>query len=205
MALVPKRGDRGIYTLKAPYQALVAAGIEYSCESIRSFAEIIEGGGEPFELYYQPRGLTYNKYEEDVLLQASIVTLRSSQGQWVDVPSTYIAGVPNPNGVPYHAVLLGISLGAIPVGLKLDSIKATISNVVRDYLGVNSKVEELVVSDTKAISMTDHDSLEVARLVNVKVSESDRSKAIRLETTVTAQAKKIKELEDYIKTKIPPG
>ncbi len=198
MALIPMMWSKGTYLLLDPFQQLLQPNVEYTCESILGFAEIIESGEDPYAAYYEPRGIEQAKYEQDVLEKAVILRLRSSQNQWVSVPSTYVIGVPNPNGIPYQAMLLGISLGAIPVDLALDSLKASITAVVKDYLGVDSEVEEVIVSDITAVELGDHEAFEAARLGNITMNESDRSKAVRLETTMSAMREKILELETYI-------
>lgn len=202
--MIPIFGSSGIFKLDDPFMGQLQPGISYTCVAVRLFEELTEMGIDPFEEYYQPNGIDRARYDEDVLNNVAIVSLRSTQNAWITLPDSFIIGVPNPNGVPYHAMLLSVDIGAIPETLALDSLIDTIKQVTKDYLGVVAEVQEVVASDRELISMDDHDTLEAARRANIATDESDRSKAIRMETAMNAMVIKIKELEDYIAANLPP-
>lgn len=203
--MIPRIHTAGIYTLDEPFAAQVLLNVEYTCKAIRTFSELIEMGVEPYEEYYEPYKIERQSYEEDVENGVVIVTLRSTQGTFIILPDSYIKAIPNANGFNYHAALLSVDLGVIPSDLDLASLKDTIRQVTEDYLGIQDvDVQEVAVSDTTIISSEDHDRLEAARKANIKVFESDRSKAIRLADVNEALQIRIKELEDYIKSTLPP-
>lgn len=203
--MIPKLGASGIFTLDSPFAERMLPDTEYTCVAIQMFVELIDIGVEPYEEYYEPFKIEKQEYDEDVENGVAMITLRSSQGVFMRVPDSYIQGVPNANGLPYHAALLSVDLGVIPSNLDLTSLMDTIRQVTEDYIGIQDiQVQEVAVSDTTLVSAPDHDRLEAARKANITVFESDRSKAIRLADVNAALQQRIGELEDYIKSTLPP-
>lgn len=203
--MIPKLYATGTYTVDEPFASRILANTEYTCRAIRTFGELVDAGVEPYEEYYEPYKINRQLYEQDVENNVAIISLRSSQGTYIMIPDSYIQAVPNTSGLPYHAALLSVDIGVIPTNLDLTSLMDTIRQVAQDYIGIeNVEVQEVAISEVTLISAEDNDRLEKARKANIKVFESDRSKAIRLATINEALQTRIKELEDYIVTTIPP-
>lgn len=202
--VVPDIGATGIYTLKTPYDKLIVnstanddvlAAVVYTCVAVRKVAELVKFGSDPFALYYTPYGLGESVYAADVAKGMCIVTLRSSAGDFIHVPSTYIASFPKGGGVLYCTYGLAISLGALPSDTDLTALKLRMKQAVTETFGVESDVKVLTLSNTSLIATDYHERLVAARAVKVGAVETDRVVRIRLEAQVAEQATKIKLLE----------
>lgn len=181
MALIPPIGTAGIYDLKAPFGAKLQPRVSYKCEAVRKISDFVEAGIDPYEEFYLPIGLSEASYQSDLLNNACIVSLQSSSGHWVRVPTTYINSYPNVNGVPYRGMVLGVELGPIPEYMDLTAVKAAIAGVVRDVLGVRPSVKEVTITSTQNFSQQDHDTLEATRAALVVNSDTDRAKLLALQ------------------------
>lgn len=204
MALIPPVGTAGIFTLQAPFAVKLITGAPYTCMAVRRLADVIHEGIEPYERYYEPFGLTREIYTAALAEDVCIVSLRSSGGQWLEVPSTYILSYPDQGGVPYTSLVLAVNIGPIPNHLNLAAIKQRLIDDVRDYIGIDSSVMTVAVSETKLIAQSISIGIEAARVAQINTSTTDRAKLIAAQAVSTAALAKIAELEAYIKTNLPP-
>lgn len=181
MSLIPPIGTAGIYTLQTPFNSHLQQNVSYRCEAVRKISDFVEVGLDPYDLYYRPVGITEQKYAEDLLNSVCIVSLQSESGHWVYVPSSYITAYPNINGVPYRVIVLGVELGALPEYMDLTALKVSVSNVVRDTIGVTPDIKEVAISALQNISQYDHDTLTQTRAYLVTNSNTDRAKLLDLQ------------------------
>lgn len=181
MALLPPIGTAGIYDLNSPFASKLQPNISYRCESIRRFSDMLQLGEDPYELHYSPNGLSLEIYNNDALNSTCIVSLQSASGHWVHVPSTYIRSFPNVNGVPYRAMVLGVEIGPVPEHQKLETLKAAISDIVRDNFGVTPSIKEVAISSTQNFSQRDHEILEQQRAAQIVNSPTYKSKYLALQ------------------------
>ena len=202
-SFIPDIGARGNYVLKAPFDTLLKPNTSYICQGVQRLENIIGNGEDPFGLFYEPAGLTKEQYDIDLLNNASIVGLQSGMGQWAYVPNTYITMYPDMNGVVYRAIMLSISLGALPDTLSLEAIKTSVSNLIYDLVGVTSVVKEVVISTASLIPKKDSDLIEAARLSKVKLIMSDSAQLSKAKSELAAARLQIATLENYIKGTLP--
>lgn len=200
MSLIPPIGTSGLFQLASPFNNKLQTNMAYRCDAVRRISDLIELGIEPFEEYYQPNGISKTAYDNDLINRVSIVSLVSDAGHWVYVPSTYILAYPDLNGVPYHVMLLGLEIGAIPRYRDLTGVKVAIANLVRDTLGITPTVRESVISAEQMVSQQDHEVLESARGNLITNSQTDRAKLLAAQTELTALRGQLTQLENYIKT-----
>ena len=202
--IVPDIGATGIYTLKAPFDKLITSSavssdvlsaVTHTCIAVRKVSDIIKTGGDPYYAYYEPNGIGEAIYKEDVAKGLCIVTLRSSAGDFVYVPSTYIAAFPKGGGVLYCTYGLGISLSALPVDTDLTALKKRIQDAVMETVGVSSEIKVLSLSNNALVATDYHDRLQAARMAIVTGVETDRVVRLRLEEQVVAMGTRIKMLE----------
>lgn len=193
-------GAKGLFTLEAPYNALMPTQIVYSVEGIRKISDIVASGLDPFVEYYTPNGITQAAYDLDVAADVSIVSLMSTGGDWLYIPSTAIVSYPDINGVSYTAMMLGISLGALPDNASLAPLKTAISNMVKDYLGVTPTIKEIAVSGSSLISYADHATIETARAGVKIINASDAAKLIDMTAKYNVLLTRVTQLEAYAKT-----
>jgi hypothetical protein len=199
-------GAKGIFTLATPYDALLQINTTYECKGIRKLSDIIAFGTDPYEKFYEPQNISRQLYEEDLAVDVSVISLCSATGQWVYVPSTSVIKYPIVNGVTYTAVVLGISLGAIPDTLLLDPLKTSITNLVTNMLGVDSEVKEVVVSPPAILPYDDHVIIDNARVARQTIFLSDSALLAKANIDLVAARAKIVQLEAYIKGELglPP-
>lgn len=196
MALIPPIGTAGIYDLKAPFSAKLQPRVSYRCEAVRKISDFIEEGIDPYEEFYVPNGLSQAVYQADMLNNACIVSLQSSSGHWVYVPTTYINSYPNVNGVAYRGMVLGVELGPIPEYMDLAAVKVAVGNVIRDVLGVRPTIKEVAITSTQNFSQQDHDILEANRAALVQNSDTDRAKLLDLQVRFAALQRDYQTLVD---------
>lgn len=186
MALIPPIGTVGVYSLRSPFAALLHSGVAYRCEAVRKISDLLEEGVEPYEEYYKPYNVSESSYEQDLVNQVCIVSLQSTSGHWVYVPSTYITAYPSISGVPYRVMVLGVELGPVPDYFNLDVVKDAVSNAVRDSFGVKPEIKHIAVSGVQNFSQHDHDIIEAAR--EQAILKSDTWKARFLQTQAALES-----------------
>ncbi len=200
--LIPSIGSKGVYRLAEPFNTLIK-DIAYTCIAVRRLTDFIIAGRDPKVLYYTKHGIDDSIWDRDSSdPEVCIITLRSDSGQFVYVPSTFILSYPNLNGVPYTTRVLGINLGAIPDSMDLSPLYNSISNLIRDKIGINSTVKSVAISNTKLKTKEEHDTFENARLQLVQSSQTERSRIIELEALVDKLKQTNNALEQYIKDNI---
>lgn len=196
--ITPPVGSTGLYKLLEPFESVLVQDTPYTCMAVRSLSELINAGLDPYEEYYLPNSIDKVVYDEHVLLDTSIVSLRSIAQHWVFVPNAYIRSYPSQNGVKYTAVVLGISLGSIPDHLELAAVKIAVQDVVRDTIGVLSDVQVVVVSETVLLSEADHRAATAARQAAITSSLTDRARVVEMSAVNVALRAQVNVLESYI-------
>lgn len=199
MALIPPVGTSGIYTLAAPFNSLLQADMSYRCDAVRRISDFIEVGIDPFEEFYVANQLEKNTYDQDLMNQVCIISLVSSTGHWVYVPSTYILAYPDINGVPYTVMVLGVEIGAVPNYLNLAGFKQAIINLTRDTIGVIPTIREVAISAVQKLSHVEHSVLENARVLLVNNSQTDRAKLLAAQAELNQLRQQYDQLETYIR------
>lgn len=197
-------GTTGIFNLKPSFASLLTPRTIYTCQSVRKLSEIIASGVDPYLEYYQPAGVSASNYDTDRADDVTILSLVSSTGQWVYVPDSYVLSYPETNGVTYIAVMLGISLGALPANRDLSALKTIITNIVRDTIGVDSVVQEIAVSAPSIVPYADSLIIEAARTTLISIVKSDRALLNKANIDLATAQAKVLALENYIKANLPP-
>jgi len=205
VSLTPPVGASGLFRLASPFEQDLIPGVNYTCIAVRKFADIQKLGIDPYATFYVPNGLAESIYVTDVANGECIVTLRSNGGAFLYVPTSYILSYPNMGGIPYTAIVLGVSLGAIPNYVDLTAVKVAIANVVHDMFGVTPQIQQAAISETKNMSIADANAIESARLAEITNNQTDRAMYLAAQAQLTAALAKIQELESYIATTLPGG
>lgn len=203
MALIPPIGTAGIFKLAAPFSTVLQTNMSYRCDAIRRIADFLEVGLDPYEEFYQLRGLTREVYDQDLRNQVAIISLVSAAGHWVYVPSTYVIAYPDLNGVPYTVMILGLELGAVPNYKDLAGLKQALANLTRDTIGITPTIREVAISAVQKLSQSDHDALENARTLAITNSQTDRAKLITVQAQLTALQQQYALLEAYVRDNPP--
>lgn len=180
--VIPTVGTRGKFTLSAPLDQLMLSGEEYTVQAVRKLADYIANNEDPLKDIYTANGLSQTQYAEDLAAGMFVASLQSETGHWVYVPAKYIQTYPDTNGVPYRTLMMGVSLGAMPVEIDLDHLKTAISNLVRDSLGVTPQIKLVETSKALMVSRDKHDSLSTARQhrATLALTDSGRYQALTI-------------------------
>lgn len=199
--ITPPVGTKGVITLNEPFANDVTANVPYTVAAVRTLADIAAAGQDPYALYYAPKGLSQDVYQQDVDNGACLLSLQSPAGQWVYVPNSYLANAPAAGGVPYTVMGVAINLGALPDSLSLAYFKSTIQQLAHDLLGVTVQpddVQALTMSATTFLSQDDSKVIETARQNVMSTVVTDYAKLQQSEAARMDAIGKITELENYI-------
>lgn len=204
MNLIPPIGATGVYQLLAPFSSQLVSGAIYECMAVRTLTDIITLGLDPFTEYYEPNGISETIYKNHLAAKGCIVSLRSSSGKWVYVPSHYIQSYPNIGGIRYTGLILSANIGPVPDSLALGPVRQKITDVISEYLGVSTSVNVVAITDTKLIAQDVATSIEANRQANIANVRTDYSRYLEEKNKADALQVKLTELENYIAANIPP-
>jgi hypothetical protein len=199
--MIPTLYSSGIYTITAPFNALLSnAALRLTCLAIRSFEDIYNEGEDVFTRYYQPAGVEESVFKSHAAAKVSIITLAKENGEQIHVPDVYLTNAPTGSSVPYVHTVLSISLGNIPEGLNLAFLITQLQNVTSDVIGKEATVAVHVAPTTDGVAVTpaQHASLETARNAAIELRETDYAKNLRLQQTIDTQMFKIGQLQQII-------
>lgn len=197
---IPDIGCTGAYVLRAPFDTIIKANTSYVCRAVKTFNDIIGEGEDPFELYYDSVGLTQSNYDSDAAASAVIVSLQAGTGEWVYVPSTYIVSFPLVNGTKYHAMMLGVSIGAVPDTMDLTAVKNKISDDVLNIIGIRPTMKEVAVSAISILSAEDAQRVEAARAARITIVKSNATNYQEASARADRMQLRLVEMETYIKS-----
>lgn len=197
--VIPELNASGVYTLLAPFDTMLVSGLVYTCIATRKLADFTALGLDPKSKYYDPYGIPDARYISDVAAGVCIVSLQSTGGDLVYVPSSYIKSFPKGGGIPYTPLVLGVSLGAIPDTLDLSYLNTQITALISDTIGVVPEIKPVAVGNTAQVDVDVHRSLEASRLVNITNNKTDRAKLIELQTRYNSLQQKYDQLALWVK------
>ncbi len=197
--LIPDIGSKGKYSFKDPVNTKVPENVVFTCQSIRTLADLINTKQDVFKTIYLPLGLTRENYEEDINNGVSIIGLHAEIGAVHYVPSSYLNSYPNLNGVIYTKLMMGVDLGAVPDSLSLEAIEVSISNIVYDQLGIRPEIKVIATSQSIVVNYDDHEKIEEIRKAKISVDKSDYRLLIEALSGKLAAEKRVQELENFIK------
>lgn len=161
--MIPTLGASGAWTLKVPFDAQIVADRAYTCQAIRYISEMVAKGEEVKNQYYIRYGLTDAEYKQDADANVAIVTLISSSGDYVHVPSSYIVGWPAADGVPYAVLAAGVVLGALPNTFDPTFLTTELKAFIKARIGLEPEITYATVSEVSIKSQDQHGVLESAR------------------------------------------
>lgn len=162
--ITPPIYTEGIFVCFSPFELEAKV---FRCEAIRTFPELERRGINVFETYYKPKNLDAKIWEEDAKIKASILTLKSVDGDIVYVPNTFLESYPGMSGIVYSHNVIVLDVGMVPATVDIDRISADIADMVKTLLGVkvDVRVDSLRVEEN--ITHDKHVQLETARRVAI--------------------------------------
>jgi hypothetical protein len=196
--LIPPINAAGTYVLLSPFTTKVVSGLRYTCNAVRTFKELLASGVDVVSEYYEANGLAESDYNTDYDNGVCIVTLQSSKGDLLYVPSSYIASYPDTSGVPYNATALSVILGQIPQNMDLEYLKSELIAAALDAAGIVADVRTVVYSETTCVSYEAHKALTAQRDLARSQSQTEYSKRIAVEAERDRLAAHVAALETFI-------
>lgn len=196
--LLPSIGASGDWTLKSPFDSKYTAGLAYSCRAINKISSMVATGIDVLNTLFIPNGLAEADYDAAVAADLSMVTLQSSSGQLIILPSTYLAGWPSADSVPYVVMGMVINLGAIPNTIDPTFLTEKVEPVIKNALGLDPEIHYVTLSETSNKTWDDHTAQENARQANITDDNSDYIKRLNAEAALTAAQAQIAALQQVI-------
>ena len=199
---VPPIGTKGLYVLKAPFDKLVAPGEAYACMSIRTIGDYLANNEWVYETVYKPNLISKEDYLRNSNLDIPIVGLQNGPGQWIYLPATYILSCPTVEGIPYVQKTIVLDIQPLPVDFDYGTIIRDLENIISSGYGVNASGRAINSSKIINISKVEHEQALIRRASRVNWRGNININNQRTIEENNELRKKIKELEDFIKTKI---
>lgn len=180
-SIIPSVGMEGYFTLKTPFDSKLIANEKYTCMAVRYIGDYLANNEDVYTTVYAENGLSQTDYDNDVLANVLIVSLKSVTGQWIYLPNTYMLGFPITNGIQYHNVMIGIALGAIPTTKDLTGLLAELKDQVYDGLGIEAELKTVQMSKPILVTYENHTQIEQVRNARkaVTLSKSAQIKSLQ--------------------------
>lgn len=196
--LLPAIGASGSWTLKPPYDTQLISGLAYTCKAIRKLSEVVATGIDAKAEYYDANGIDPSVYDANVAADISIVTLTSSSGNWLFVPTPYLSGWPTGDAVPYVVLGMIVNLGALPNTLDPTFLIEKVSNVITSNLGNVPDIEFVALSEVTNKTWDVHEGLEAARQNNITDDNTDYIRRVNAEAALATAQATIQALQQFI-------
>ena len=158
--ITPTINTVGVFKVEKPF--FVESNRVYEVVAIREFDDIWLQGGDVYEEYYKPNGLSEEIYERDVKLNATIITLKSKVGN-VYIPDTFIESFPTLGYLNYKHVILSVDIGAVSDDTNLDALIDDLKELASKHGGITATVKKHTAPTTNALTRAEVESLEKQR------------------------------------------
>lgn len=158
----------GIFTCYPPFDSQVDINTVYTVEAIRSFPEMERRDRDVFAEVYTPAGLSEAIYSEDSDANAAIITLKSTDGDLLFIPNTYIESYPGMAGLDYARNVIVLDVGIIPATIDLSLLEKDVQDVIVKNVGaaVNVVVDKMRYEGN--VTHEEHVKLETARRLAIR-------------------------------------
>ena len=193
--ILPYINTAGTWVLKAPYDTLLSKQERYTCISVTKLEKLVSMGDEPYDDYYEPKSIPQDTYQNDLISQVCIITVRDEAGQLYSFPSSYLVSFPSGNGVEYGVLGLAVTIGPLPIDTNLTELKQRVKDLVKDTVGVEGDVVSLLLSNPEIVSFASHESMKASRKLNIRECNTTPAQVKALESELRAARNKIQTLE----------
>lgn len=183
--VLPELYSKGLFTFTTPFDTITGV---LECKAIRSFEEIYNANIDVYKAYYETNSLDVAAFNTDRANKVSIVTFTKNTGEFVNIPSSYIAKIPSGGTVAYSHVVLSASLSSVPDALDLDAVVADVISAVTARLGLTPVVELHKAPTLPGSVVTDaqHAILETARNAAITNQTTERARLIQMTNAYNA-------------------
>lgn len=188
--MIPIIGSAGKYVVSQPYA--IVSDKAYICRGISYIQSLLDKGVSVYENYYQSVGLSESDFNSDLENDEAIITLKSSDGEIANVPSSYITNAPTVKEVKYHRFGFIVDVGLLPQEEDFDLLLADIEERTRITLGVTPNLSLAKLPHAGFVTQEEHASNLKDREINLSYERSPL-------LTIQSQAKEIERLKQNIK------
>lgn len=193
-------GLSGLFTFYAPFNTAYSLDSDsLTIEAIESIGELIASNISIQQIYFTPYGLTQTQYTQFLQSNGVIVKFKDTLGNRYSVPSTFIQGMPDPNGVEYRVLGLNVVLGPLPVSYPTSSLIDEIQPIISAIVGIDVAITPIELSKIKLIATDTATQLETTRINNI----TDFNTIGYYQTQLNIAQQQIEALESYILTNTP--
>lgn len=196
--LLPGIGAAGQWKLKPPFNDLLIANLAYTCKEVRKLSAVVASGIEAKAEFYDKYSIDSAVYDQHVKDDISIITIISTAGNWLHVPSPYLDGWPSGDAVPYAVIGMVANLGALPNTIDPSFLTPIVKNAVVAALGHDPDISYVVLSEVVNKTFAEHEAMEVHRQSLITDDNSDYVKRVKAEEALTRANAQIQALQQYI-------
>lgn len=200
--IIPTVGMRGKFSLSPPLDQLCLPGEEYTCQAVRRLADYIGNNEDPLNDIYLMYELTEADFKRDMLEDMFIASLQSQSGHWVYVPVRYIQTFPDPGGVAYRTLMMGVNLGPQPNEDDFLHLEQEVTDLVIKYVGVVPKIKMVQTSKTVLVPREKHDEIVAVRSSKKTTALTDGSRYREVYLKYERALAQVKALENYIRCQL---
>lgn len=184
--LIPPIGATGSYNLLEPFGAALHPNTLYKLSAVRYFVDIENNGGNVYELYYKPYGLTEQNVATDRQNNVAILTLITTNYAPLYVPTSYVKTYPNQEVKPYSQYILTLSLGPLPDDVILEPTMAAVAAAASDTIGVTPTVHVGVMPLSDVISPEENENREATRNAAITNRTTDFARLREANATIAS-------------------
>jgi len=164
--LTPPVNTEGVFKVNSPFS--LPQDVLFRVDAIANFADVARRGDDPYAKYYAPLNISNSDYLDDAKVGASIITFKSSDGQLVFIPDTYIETYPGAAGVSYVRNVLVWDCGPVPDYVDINALNADAVAVLTKGLGVTVTASVTTLAFEGVISDENHARMEAERKARIR-------------------------------------
>ncbi|EKG5865224.1 hypothetical protein O3354_002485 [Salmonella enterica subsp. enterica serovar Newport] len=162
----PQVNLEGLFKVKTPY--MLPDKVIYRVDAVQNFPKLQRNNIDVYNKYYKPVGLTRDDYISDANVEASIVTLKSRDGQVYELPDTYIETYPGLNGLNYRRNVVVIDLALIPEYVDVTLLTNDLKSILERGLGIDARVDITSMDYEGTVTEEEHLQMEAVRKAKIR-------------------------------------
>lgn len=186
----PQVNLEGLFKVKTPYA--LSESVIYRVDAVQNFPDLQRKKIDVYNTYYKPVGLTREDCVADANVGASIVTLKSRDGQVYYLPDTYIETYPGLNGLNYKRNVVVIDLALVPEYVDVSLLVNDLKSVLERGLGITANVDITSMDYEGTVTEEEHLQMEAVRKAKIR-EQVPLSEQV---ATLTAQNQELQAMND---------
>ena len=194
VGFTPTFNTTGVFQLKAPF---TIAPVSYTVVGIENMKSLVKEGRDIFNDIYVFNSLTETEYLDDLDNNVNIVTLEHDEEESpLEIPSSYIIGIPEEHPIPYQRYILTIDVDEMPHDYNIYPLIDELKTLADSYLGKSSSIQLHRIPLKKIITILEHN----ANLVTLQTSAENFSNTRTALSAANAVITDLQNQVDALKT-----